>query len=400
MDPSTRRRRGRSRSEQSTSSDGSDSCSDSDDYDTTDIAVYKAYEEKEMTDDASGTQAARRSLEPSVVWAASVFDVGAQKRRDKKKPVAIYYSDSPHEISIFTPDKNGLQDSSTDSGRQRYDDGSVRPSWSGRVFEVSCNALAHLPHEQKPGWPRLEDAQVEMLKFEKISSSSIVVKSPFLYSGLRALARYYPSFWGQPAGDLLNQQATRAADVSGEITIHEPWGFLLHHFMEMEAFIQSTSEDSPWISANASAAEKDAFQLEREHIQHLYDFVKPRYEAQVLPCTKLLEATPPKMIPFDMLWYVFAPGTDVYLQQTGLLPQVCVVTRVSSDLDDEGSHGSRFSQRRREYWNLELWYLDSDGQSITRRSRTCRIRTYPGVEELICLDVCPVDVWDKHDNFG
>lgn len=169
-------------------------------------------------------------------------------------------------------------------------------------------------------WHITED--FESLQFEHIYKRRLSIMSPFLYRRLKTLAGYYPSFFeaGRHTG-LEDLTAANAADIGEPLSLPEPWAFLLHRFPELEAFVQDPEPQNV-----LDEKERCIHLLEKEHSRHLVDFLRPQYRTLVLPCIRELKQQTPQL-PFDMLWYVVAPGTDVYIQLDTTV-HFCVVYKV------------------------------------------------------------------------
>ncbi|KAL9003808.1 MAG: hypothetical protein Q9188_003350 [Gyalolechia gomerana] len=121
--------------------------------------------------------------------------------------------------------------------------------------------------------------------------------------------------------------------------------------------------------------------LQAKHVRYLYDFLKPEYDTFVVWAQRLLKDDPPR-VAFDMLWYVFKPGTDVYIEKH-TTAYAAVVRNVSNE---HGSHYYSEHPSGLEYCNLQVWFLDSDGSKIGRVTIRQRIQAYNGLREVTSLD--------------
>ncbi|KAI0098855.1 P-loop containing nucleoside triphosphate hydrolase protein [Nemania sp. FL0031] len=132
-------------------------------------------------------------------------------------------------------------------------------------------------------------------------------------------------------------------------------------------------------------------------MQVLYDFLKPYYEKNVLPYLEQLQQLSSEcLFSFDKLCFVFKPGMDVYVQ-AGDSIKAMVVVGIKCNLDYNFEAEAKLTQTELQYWNLELWYLASDGENIGRQPTSCRIDSFQGLKQLIDLEACPASVWDAHD---
>ena len=102
-----------------------------------------------------------------------------------------------------------------------------------------------------------------------------------------------------------------------------------------------------------------------------------------------------------MLWYIYKPGTDVYIQTIESV-FACVIAEVHSNLDRfKGSRADftrLFQERGLKYWIITFWHLDLDGVSFSRVRKSAKILPWDGLKELTKLKVCPVSAWDAYDN--
>ncbi len=346
------------------------------------------------------------NAEPGVVFKVTIYDAKEDANKTRES-TAVYPNDSPLEISVSPRKTDHLPGAEAGTVDVKRKPEVIRIGWDGRVLGATCETNAPFPSGAMDGdkkaaagtkSPPLEIKYINSLRFERVSVASVVIKSPFLYRRLKALAGYYPSFYEIPCAHFDDPTTNRSEDVERPFSIREPWAFLLHRYPEMQAFVNGSN---PYVSASKMGLDgttNDTIRLEKDHVRYLCEFLKPLYETRILPYSKRLREPSPSF-PFDMLWYVFAPGTDVYFRTGESTYQVCVVARVTSNTDDCFPTGlMRRPETKPQQWVLDLWYLESDGKKIGRVSTTCHINAYEGVKELTSLDVCPVSIWDNHDN--
>ena len=124
----------------------------------------------------------------------------------------------------------------------------------------------------------------------------------------------------------------------------------------------------------------------------LYSFLKPLYEDRIRPCLEAL-SKPVHRIPFDMLWYLFRPGIDVYVT-SGDMVSVSVVRAIKYDLEQTEWQSSATPS----YWEVDTWHLLTNGSRIARVKDTIRLRSYSGFRDVTTLAICPVSYWDATDN--
>ncbi|KAJ8133471.1 hypothetical protein O1611_g155 [Lasiodiplodia mahajangana] len=362
-------------------------------------AIHDLYGRDDLLGTADNLPPAGGRDEPSLLWVAAVFKAGDMASVRENRPLAIYNSSSAFRILPGTS-QEGIPSTTTAKGFGKEE---PQPTWRGRIFEVFLRATAHFPSDGGDdvldrGYYRPRrycTENFESLVFEKATRSSIRIVSPFLYNRLKILAGYYPHFSRQFPRDLTNLKATSAKELSMKFIIPYPWAFLLHRFPEIEAFVQGSGVPDTHV-ASQGYRPADVLNLEREHMKFLYDFLKPHYEENVLPYLERLQQPSPSF-PFNKLWCVFKPGTDVYVQ-LGDSIQAMVVLGIKNNLDDNSiPPEAQITQTELTYWSLDLWYLASDGENIGRQFISCRLYSFPGLKKLTELEACPVSIWDAHD---
>lgn len=361
----------------------------------------------------------RPQEEPPILWTTNVFDAKDEGGYATRTPAAIYHDDKPSKIVLENVKKRQIiaDQRLTEPRSPKHNAPHVSISWKGCVFEVATRAIAHFPVPSRREYPppprnpmdkvrewrtnagnmpapprttytydRPRYTKFESLIFEELSLSSIIIKSPYLYEKLREIAGYYPAFISK---------SFYSSDRRGEqLEIEHPWSFLYHRFAEIESFVKSTAP--PEIKDERHRNNQEGyFQIQKEHMKYLYDFLKSSYNAQLEPCKHILSQPLPSL-PFNMIWYAFPPGTDVYCQdRDGVF--AAVVVRVFSNLEEDDSLNIKQNRVEQKYWALDLWNLETDGTSVGRIPINWRIDSFAGSLPLTSLDICPCAVWDAYD---
>ncbi|KAI1119341.1 hypothetical protein F5Y14DRAFT_394985 [Nemania sp. NC0429] len=143
----------------------------------------------------------------------------------------------------------------------------------------------------------------------------------------------------------------------------------------MEAFLQTGGCTQPANDSTTNIASEDILKLELEHTQHLYDYLKPIFDTSVVTCLDALGQSTPK-VSFEVLWYIFEPGTDVYVSKDSEW-FVCVVSEVNSSLNIPPPERQRCMSGEDEFWLLEFWYLTFNGATVGRISTDQCIGFFP-----------------------
>jgi len=367
--------------------------------------VFQMHQDRPGKDPSAATVTSDK--EPPVLWRANIFDTTHRRRnRSRGRPAAIYYDDRPFDLSPDNSKNSSISGAELLMGGREPAEDMNHPRWEGCVFEINTDAFALLPKSA----PRYQYARrhspigrlprrIDSLKIDQLSRFSMVIRSPFLYLGLRKMVKYYPSFYGKKAGYLSDISHPKPPSERSDFVLWEPYAVLMHHFPEIEAFA-SGDEPKPSTEKEKIQPEQDSSfmdevrQLQKEHMRHLYGYLKPLYHASVLSCQRHLSESPPR-VAFDMMWYLFKPGTDVYIRKDGMV-HACVVSDVTNNLDNH-VHLSHHVSGDIRFWTLELWCLDTDGSQVARTLTSTTIYPYSGLLEVTKLEACPVAIWDASD---
>jgi hypothetical protein len=112
----------------------------------------------------------------------------------------------------------------------------------------------------------------------------------------------------------------------------------------------------------------------REHLDLLYDILSPEILSHI---EAMEDLTKNKVISFDYLWTIFAPGMDVYTEINGQ-------ERILSLRDSR--YGANMSG---EFFTLECRYIDCDGSRFGYVGTSIEITSFEGVKKLVDLDAIP-----------
>lgn len=287
-------------------------------------------------------------------------------------PVSAYVNDQPFKL----PSVGVSED-------KQYT--TVDSDYTDHAFEVVTDAFIE-DSETRLAPPRdsatLTDDEmaqkVDGLHLTKICRTRLVIQSPLLRKALSLIIRYHPS-------------SSWLSDSSVVATVFEPYSVLLHHYHELEEFV---SRESNFTSG--PGVDDTSTQIDRKKtvcdMTLLLDFLKPIYESTVKPAAHLLAQDVP-MVSFDMLWYLFRPGMDVWFQGTSS-PYMAVVHRVEHERDHEQR---KWSSNESSVLILHLWCLSTDGNRVARISLTHLFGRFANQVEVTSLAVCPASYWDATD---
>jgi hypothetical protein len=288
-------------------------------------------------------------------------------------PLSAYVNDQPFNLP------------SVDASTDKYTSVDPDCTQDDHAFEVVTDAFVKSSKARSAAMKdsvNLTDDQmahkVGALPLTKICRARLIIQSPLLRKALGLVIRYYPdNIW--------------ISDPSRAATISEPYSVLFHHYREIEDFISRESNKISSLENDDAATQIDREKTVRD-MALLLNFLKPTYESTIVPTADLLTKDAP-MVAFDMLWYLFRPGTDVWFQGTEDV-YMAVVHRVEHKRDHEQQ---KWSSTRYSEAKLHLWCLDTDGNRVARISLTHVFARYTGQVEVTSLAVCPVSYWDATD---
>lgn len=193
------------------------------------------------------------------------------------------------------------------------------------------------------------------------------------------LVRYYDSeaeldttyFYVNPQplrqllADVIGNYAGDPIDVD-DVKIRAPYHSLFHHRGELESTGTGRFADDP---------------ASLEHLKLLLTWVKTHFESEIATHDKCL-SNEHKVIPYDQLWTLFRPKTIVYSK---LLGQNRAFRLQETYYDDSMMHHS---------FNLQVEFIDFDGDQLGRRRMELSVSKYDGARELHELGTLPLALLD------
>ena len=355
-----------------------------------------------------------------IQWEADVYD--------SARGVSTYFTDCP---VVKYLDHTSLEDAKVEYERSKLTtkkkgDEDDEVEWKASVFHIRYALDAHMPwldceySERDSNLPpspydcptcaarkkngtgtgknaaRIynQDRVPKTLKEHDIqhwSKPALILKSPHLYQELRELVDHYPAYFPK----LTTTNITK----DWEYPILYPYFILLHFFEKIEESLAreitttgDTAEEEdkrPAGIKEVSTPFKKSPRVARRHLQILFDYIKPMYDAKVFDYKKsLAEGT--AMWHFEALGYLLRPGTVVYVKDRWT-PWYLAVVDVAT-LQQKGAIGNVTLQ-----WAMSVWVLSSDGSRVARcLVPDVIIHQYDGAKNVTTeLDMCPADLWDK-----
>ncbi|KAI8180864.1 hypothetical protein K4K54_008114 [Colletotrichum sp. SAR 10_86] len=197
-----------------------------------------------------------------------------------------------------------------------------------------------------------------------IGSSRIIIHSPHLSELIRDTVDYYP---GQ--------------NLTGEtITIHEPYGVLMHHW-ETLSRTHVSGEDSP--ESSSPESNTNDRQTKVEHLSVLVEYLTPIVKSQLEPIQRRLGQETPTTT-WEDLWYLLRPGSQSYCKWKGQW-MGCIIEETRKALSDEDDDNLT------ERWKVRIWFLSMQWSygTLIPVSHTIEIPKFEGEKKVGQLDIYP-----------
>jgi hypothetical protein len=210
---------------------------------------------------------------------------------------------------------------------------------------------------------------------DQIGRRNLRVCSHFLLNALRAIAKYSAH---APTGD--------DNDAFKDGIFPYPYQDLFHLRDDLEKFKKQTSEPRD--------NHTKEYNIECDsHIELLIEYLHNEPNVQL----SLQESKWANKVPtttFAGFWLLMKPGTDVYIQENGML-NTYIVDSVSGGVDYLSQADWITSARS---YIIVVWNLIFDGKVIKRKSKHIRIPVFDGDRDIMSLLVFPTRFQDKVDN--
>lgn len=184
---------------------------------------------------------------------------------------------------------------------------------------------------------------------------------------------------------------------SESLEIPEPFALIAHHLDKLKGKKQELDKlNESFLSSVPPPPGQDRRAATRETawaLDVVLKFMARTLEEQMAK-ERELHARDKPLCTFRMLWMLFVPGKTVYVR-TGTQ----VFASVLESVTPKGAGCLSGPSHRLGPYELQLWYLDYDGnsQSVTRHPKSVQISPFIGEREILSLDVVPCDIWDRMD---
>lgn len=221
---------------------------------------------------------------------------------------------------------------------------------------------------------------------DSVGTPTLHIHSKHLRDELRRIVPYYPS-----------------QNLNGDtILIEHPYPMLMHYISELKDAKSTYGEDVRSV-VSESIDQTKAESNEKAHaLTVLLDYLMPIYAKEVETGAARQKLAVP-MITYSMLWFLFKPGTDVYIK-VGSKWRIFVVMSVEEKKQKEEQmprfYLPRPATQKVDKWRIQVWSLVFDGKRLYRRGRKFHIEKFYGEREISALSIVPCEVYDKLNGTG
>jgi hypothetical protein len=233
--------------------------------------------------------------------------------------------------------------------------------------------------ENKNSWQLNQERfakRLEKYQLESFRVHSLLVHSPHLQALLRSVIVYYPSF---------NLKGNK-------IEILHPFKPLMHYYNDLVALKMDSERDkveeshpienfSPGETTNQTqpkALDKDTLHA----LDVLLEYLRPTFLSTLQPEESRYREG---MASYDLLWFLFKPGTDVYARVDGKIAAFVVAEFHQSE------------SRGKDKSIINCWSLAYKSRRVMKVKSQFTIWEFIGEKEIISLPVFPCTYLDKTD---
>jgi len=215
-----------------------------------------------------------------------------------------------------------------------------------------------------------------------ILKSQFVIHSKLIMRTLMYLVDYYPAvnFALEP------------------ITITEPYPLIIHHWDVIQAYLKTFPGHKDYQEGSDSMAPfpagrrlKACDEETHQHFGLLIESIEPSLLEQVRDEKALWSQSVP-MATFPMLWLLYKPGTDVYIDADGDI-MAGVVKAVKHQIRHVPGSSAVIG-----WYRIDYWYLDFDGRRLGRAESSNYIVPYEGEQAITTLSIYPCSFIDDKDD--
>lgn len=207
----------------------------------------------------------------------------------------------------------------------------------------------------------------QSIAVDQYGSCEIKINSIAIINALNSVIKYWP-------GLNLNTPS---------LVIQEPFAILYHHREALQEYADSKS---------SNLAQKDGERCKREknvdkHLKLLFGFLDARPEAKKIDMEHERHNRSSPTCTFEMLWMLFSPGTDMFIDIFGDGSYEGFVVKQIS--------GGGLAMSSATPFTIRLWYLDYNGKYIGRTEYFRTIEPFTGEKDVSALSVIPCNLYKR-----
>ena len=216
--------------------------------------------------------------------------------------------------------------------------------------------------------------KLEDVRIHRKGETRIVVHSEILLALLRSISTYYP-----------DQNMTGTS-----IMFAEPYPWLLHHLLGLKALMDKDLSEPGLLppAAEVGMKESDVPGEAKRQLNLLLQFLQPTAEDVALPVEKLLARDTP-LVTFDTVWYLFRPGTEIYIKTLDMWHAAIVKSCHHKPIESR--------EKKQPVYKVHYWNLSCDGEELGRYGDSDDITAFEGQKEVTALEMFPTEYWDCKD---
>ena len=125
------------------------------------------------------------------------------------------------------------------------------------------------------------------------------------------------------------------------------------------------------------------------HVGILLEFLAPMFIREVMPELMNYAKTDHPIATYDLLWLLFRPGEQVYMQNTTDQGDLSGAIILSVEGKEEEKEGHGWGRQMDRYTSIIVWSLSFNGRKIYRLGREIKIDKYPETRLITELPVFP-----------
>ncbi|USP79460.1 hypothetical protein yc1106_06734 [Curvularia clavata] len=302
--------------------------------------------------------------------------MAASEKAQSKRPTGGFVTPNPPTVlrTVYRQPVKGLMTHPTyDRGLDEREYDEYRDSASGSAIELKKDVRV-IPPNSISGARSINGTQDII---DHIVSEKMIIRSPALIKTIKSVVSYWPS--------------SAYYDNQTRLELNRPYRSICVYRDEFQHALESDKAAYDRITVS-ERRNKDAKELAKsiEELEMLLNEVDKVQKDPIAEEKRRNTGDKGRQIPpkatFDMLWMLYKPGEQVYVQ-TEDFEGLC---RIRLLVWDRGRALSTDAEDPYAAVELNLWYLDHDGTGLNRRHHCLKIERFQGEHEILELPAYPI----------